>query len=139
MVSDVISEMEREFGQQQTAQPHVHQHANPNGPPSLSNAYAAGSQQASMMYATHAPHPGIVPYQPSAFASISGISKFIDKKAAQRALVAALIAFALFYPEDMSALYAKVPLLNRFSGHDRIIRTLLLAVVLYLVFWKVDM
>lgn len=123
MVNDVINEMEREYAQKQP---------NPS-------THAAQAPPQPMMHIPHA--PPMVTNIPKAYQPTSnyGIPQgWIDKKAGQRALIAAIIAFALFFPDDLSAFYNKIPILSRLANYDRIIRALVLAVVLYLVFWKVE-
>ena len=51
----------------------------------------------------------------------------------QKAAVAAVIAFVLFYPKTLAMVYEKLPQLEAF---DPFLRTFLLAVVLYLIMWK---
>lgn len=53
----------------------------------------------------------------------------------QKAAVAAVIAFILFYPKTLAMVYEKLPQLEAF---DPFLRTFLLAVVLYLVMWKLN-
>ena len=53
----------------------------------------------------------------------------------QKAAAAAIIAFVLFYPKTLSMVYEKLPQLEAF---DPFLRTFLLAVVLYLVMWKLN-
>lgn len=57
---------------------------------------------------------------------------------AKRAAIVAVIAFLMFYPNDLTPIYEKAPILSRFAAYDRLIRMLLLAVVLYVLFWKLN-
>lgn len=59
--------------------------------------------------------------------------------ALQRAGIAAAIALLLFYPATLQLLFDKVPALARFASYDIWIRTALLAVVLYVLMWKLQM
>lgn len=65
-------------------------------------------------------------------------NEWYDKDAVKRALIVTVAALVLFYPNDISALYDKVPLLDRFSQHDKMVRAVLLAFVLYILFWKLE-
>lgn len=113
-VHEVIQEMEMEFHNAQQA-------------PSHNNVPVANAVPAAPRMVVHTSIP------PSAPAS-----KWVDTESAKRAAMVAVIALVLFYPEDISALYARVPFLGRFSQYDRVIRAVALAVVLYVVFWKLD-
>ena len=53
----------------------------------------------------------------------------------QRAAIAAVIAFVLFYPKTLAMVYEKLPQLEAF---DPFLRTFLLALVLYLLMWKLN-
>lgn len=66
-------------------------------------------------------------------------SSFIQTDIAKRALAAAIIATIIFYPQTLQMLYEKVPVLGKFSSYDSVIRTALLALVLYLLMWKLDL
>lgn len=57
---------------------------------------------------------------------------------AKRAAMVAVVAFLMLYPCDLSSLYQKVPGVARFASYDRFIRVALLAVVLYVLFWKLN-
>jgi len=63
----------------------------------------------------------------------------IDKALAQRALIVSALAFVIFYEHDLSHLYAKISFLEKFVAYDKFIRAALLAVVIYLLFWKFNM
>jgi hypothetical protein len=58
------------------------------------------------------------------------------EESAKRAAIVAVIAFILMYPSDLTHLYAKVPVLLKFATYDHWVRMLMLAVVLYVLFWK---
>jgi hypothetical protein len=118
VVTDVIEEMQLEFNKPSPS-------SNPAMPPPPS--------MAPQMMAHTPPYmamPGATP--PSKAAT------WFDSEAAKRAAIVAVIAFVLLYPCDMSDLYAKVPFGNKISSYDRLIRVGLLAVVLYVVFWKLE-
>lgn len=64
----------------------------------------------------------------------------IDKDKAQLAAMAAVIALVIFYPASMHVIYSKLPKFESiFTSYDLLIRALLLAVVLYLLLWKLDL
>lgn len=66
-------------------------------------------------------------------------SSFIQTDIAKRAIAAAIIATIIFYPQTLQMLYEKVPVLGKFSSYDSVIRTALLAVVLYVLMWKLNL
>lgn len=63
-------------------------------------------------------------------------NKFIDQTIAQRALAAAFVAFIVFYPFDLNFIYEKYTYLKCMSSYERIVRALLLAALLYILFVK---
>ena len=63
---------------------------------------------------------------------------FIQTDIAKRAIAAAIIATIIFYPQTLQMVYDKVPALGKFSSYDSVIRTVLLAVVLYILMWKLN-
>ena len=63
---------------------------------------------------------------------------WIHMEYGKRALVAAVVAAFLFYPRTFQMIYEKVPALGKFSSYDTLIRTALLAIVLYLFMLKVQ-
>jgi hypothetical protein len=63
-------------------------------------------------------------------------SSWIDMEYGKRALVAAIVAAFLFYPRTFQMIYEKVPALGKFASYDMLIRTALLAMVLYLFMLK---
>lgn len=67
-----------------------------------------------------------------------GMTSFIQTDIAKRALAAAIIATIIFYPQTLQMVYDKVPALGKFSSYDFVIRTVLLAIVLYLLMWKLN-
>jgi hypothetical protein len=60
---------------------------------------------------------------------------FLQIDLLQKAAIAAVIAFVLFYPKTLAMVYEKLPQLTAF---DPFLRTFLLALVLYLVMWKLN-
>lgn len=112
VVNDVINEMEKEFsGSQQAPQP---------------------------MQLQPQPQLQFTPPPPT-YAYIQQSKKpLIDQTIAKRAAVCAIIALVLFYPFETGALYAKVPYLAKMQDYERAIRTVLLAVLLYVIMWKLD-
>ena len=63
---------------------------------------------------------------------------WIHMEYGKRALTAAVVAAVLFYPRTFQMIYEKVPSLARFSSYDTIIRTALLAIVLYVFMLKLN-
>lgn len=110
-VAGVIQEMENECRKQAPVQQPIAQHA----PPQM-----------------YMPMPIATPVAPSKGSS------WYNETFAKRAAIVAVIAFLMFYPNDLTALYQKAPFLSKFASYDRIIRMLLLAVVLYVLFWKLN-
>jgi hypothetical protein len=62
----------------------------------------------------------------------------IDISYAQRAVIAAIVAAIIFYPFETGIFYEKIPFLSNMHQHDRMIRTLILAVILYLLLLKIN-
>lgn len=65
-------------------------------------------------------------------------NKWFHEKSAKRAVIVAVIALVLFYPQDLSAIYNKNPIMSKFASYDRLIRAAFFALVLYILFWKLD-
>jgi hypothetical protein len=81
------------------------------------------------MLPTYAPPP---PQQDKLF-------NILDKTIATRAFVAALVALVLFYPESLGGVYAKVPGIGaHLEQYDKLVRAVLLAVLLYVIMWKLE-
>lgn len=93
-------------------------------------------------YPTH-PAPQIYHNTPVPIATPINTSKssssWYNETFAKRAAIVAVIAFLMFYPNDLSPLYEKAPMLSKVAAYDRIIRMILLAVVLYVLFWKLNL
>lgn len=118
MVSDVITEMEKEFSASAPPPPATPQPTVvPSGPP----------VQYAQMYATPPPY---MSYQQK--------KQWIDIPIAKRAAVCAIVALVMFYPFETGVIYTKVPFLAKMESYERIVRTLLLAVLLYVLMWKLD-
>lgn len=113
-VTGVIQEMENEFKKQPTPAPPM-----PPPPPQI--------YMTPMPIAT----PMNTPTKPS--------NTWYNETFAKRAAIVAVIAFLMFYPNDLTPLYEKAPLLSKVAAYDRLIRMLLLAVVLYVLFWKLHL
>lgn len=65
-------------------------------------------------------------------------SEYISKENAQRAILAAFIAGAVFYPNELGFIYAKIPYLKNIDQYDRILRTIFLAVTFYVLLIKLN-
>lgn len=63
---------------------------------------------------------------------------WIHMEYGKRAFVAAVVAAFLFYPRTFQMIYEKVPSLARFASYDTILRTAVLAMVLYLFMLKLN-
>lgn len=63
---------------------------------------------------------------------------WIQKDIAKRAMLAAIIASVFFYPKTFELIYQKVPVLSKVNAFEWYIRILLLAVVLYILMWKLN-
>ena len=61
----------------------------------------------------------------------------VDMELVKRAALAAVVAYVMFYPGILDSLYAKIPIGN-LMAFDSLIRVVLLAVVLYLLMWKLN-
>jgi hypothetical protein len=112
MVNDVIHEMEKEF-KAKHAPPAPQQHAPPQP-----------------MYHP-APHAMTTPV-------MKNKSPWLNETAAKRAAICAVAAFILFYPDDLSAFYSKNAFLAKLAPYDKLFRAAVLAVVLYVLFWKLE-
>jgi len=62
----------------------------------------------------------------------------VDISYAQRAVIAAIVAAIIFYPFETGVFYEKIPFLSNMYQHDRMIRTLVLAVILYILLLKIN-
>jgi len=63
-------------------------------------------------------------------------AQWVNISHAQRAILAAIVAAILFYPFETGAIYEKIPFFTNLHQYDRLVRTLVLAVVLYLLLLK---
>lgn len=95
------------------------------GSPSVVPPVARSNYQG-MVYA-NAP-PVVIENKPS----------WIHMEYGKRALVAAVVAAFLFYPQTFQMIYEKVPSLSKFASYDMLIRTALLAIVLYVFMLKLN-
>ena len=116
LVNDVINEMEREF-------------INQAMPPSQFN-----TPPQHMYVPPSVPNTPIPPQYKSK--DIRDLITNIDKNHLQIALLAAFLAYATYYPVDTEFLYQKFDILQKVAPYDRIIRTLLLGAMLYILLWK---
>ena len=64
---------------------------------------------------------------------------YIQQDLLQKAVVAAIIAAVMFYPKTLEILYTKFPIMEKFQSFDSIIRVVLLALVLYVLMWKLNL
>lgn len=117
LVNDVINEMEREFINQSLPPRQFNPPPKPHVYPTLTTANTPIPDQ----------------YKKKDFRDL--ISN-IDKNHLQIALLAAFLAYATYYPVDTEFLYQKFDLLQKLAPYDRIIRTLLLGAMLYILLWK---
>lgn len=64
---------------------------------------------------------------------------YIQQDLLQKAVIASIIAAVLFYPKTLDILYSKFPIMEKFQSFDSIIRVVLLALVLYVLMWKLNL
>jgi hypothetical protein len=155
-IADVINEMEREVTQQQQRPPPPQQmqqgsppqYAQP-APPQYAHQQGQSGQQYAPQYRQQGGNGQQVQHffqqQYPAHYSQNGSGFFgnqyaswINTPHAQRAILAAIIAAFIFYPFETGVIYEKIPFLSNMHQHDRLIRTLLLAVVLYCLLLKLN-
>jgi len=138
-IADVISEMEREVQTQPRPQlpPQIQQ------PPHMQQQHVQHvfqqqypHQQNQQQYIQQFPQN----FQQSRNFNVNNnqLSNWINTPHAQRAILAAFIAAMIFYPFDTGAIYEKIPFFTNAHQYDRIIRTLLLAVTLYVLLLKLN-
>lgn len=87
-------------------------------------------------YAMRLP-PGFRPGPPPA--PWTGPHQLYNPIAMQRAAIAAIIAGLIFYPATLEFVFEKIPALSPLASYETIVRVALLALVLYLVMWKLHM
>ena len=144
-IADVISEMEREV-QSQPPQQHMQpppQHMQP--PPQYMQPLPPPQfQQQQPSYPQQYPQQQY-PQQHGQFMHMQQhyqrgrpnyFAQWINVSHAQRAILAAIVAAILFYPFETGAIYEKIPFFTNLHQYDRLVRTLVLAVVLYLLLLK---
>jgi hypothetical protein len=118
IVADVLSEMRS--AQQQ--KPPVQQAPPPPPPAHVVQQY---------VLPTHPPFPS--QNQPELLFNV------LDKTNASRALLAAFVALVLFYPESFENVYSKIPSVGPLlEANDKVVRAILLAVLLYVIMWKLN-
>jgi hypothetical protein len=64
---------------------------------------------------------------------------YIQQDLLQKAVIASIIAAVMFYPKTLEILYTKFPIMEKFQSFDSIIRVGLLALVLYVLMWKLNL
>lgn len=117
LVNDVINEMEREF-------------INQSMPPRNFTPPPQNNMNYQKLSNTNTPIPM------SNNKDIRSLIYNIDKNHLQLAILSAFLAYVTYYPVDTEFLYQKFDILQKIAPYDRIIRTLLLALMLYLLLWK---
>jgi len=65
-------------------------------------------------------------------------ASWLQTDVAKRAAIAAIIAGIMFYPATFQMLYDKIPALAKAASYDVFIRVAFLAVVLYILMWKLN-
>jgi hypothetical protein len=128
IVADVLSEMQSERHPAQMP-PSPSPQIPATAPPQIVQQYMLPSQlpssHSSSMYGHHQQSD-----------KIFGV---IEKEHAIRAAIAALVALVLFYPESLSSVYVKIPSIGtHLEQNDKLVRALLLAVLLYVLMWKLN-
>lgn len=123
-VMDVIKGMESEFNQQNNI---------PQMKPSVPQV-----QHANMNIQSQQIQQKPVITQIYTNAQESNIKYGIDITIAKRAVVATIVAFVIFYPNDLSELYQKSAYLQKLEPFDKIVRTFIMIAVTYLIFWKLN-
>ena len=91
-------------------------------------------QQAPPLHSHHAPPPNY-PFMPPPPSADGGF----DPELAKRALIAAILAAAIFHPMLSQVLGARVPLLATNELYMAAARVILLALVFYVLMWKLDL
>lgn len=140
-IADVISEMEREVQTQQRPQsPQTMQPQHIQQPQHVQHVF----QQQYPIQQNQYPQQYPPNFQQSRNFNINQnnyknqLSDWINTPHAQRAILAAFIAAMIFYPFDTGAIYEKIPFFANAYQYDRLIRTLLLAVTLYVLLLKLN-
>jgi hypothetical protein len=123
MITDVINEMERDY-MVQTAPPPQPMYIPPPPPPQIHQHY----------------QPKFAPQQVQIdngfVAKLKSIG--INKDQLQLAFLASAIAYLVFYPIETDFIYQKIEKLSVLAPYDRVIRALLLALLFYVIFWKLN-
>lgn len=119
IVADVLSELQNE--------------RRPPPPPSPPQHHVASVQQYML--------PSAPPYPSQQQQQNHGDLLFgvIQKELAIKVVVAALAALLIFYPDSLSDIYSKIPTVgDHLITYDKFVRTILLAVLLYVLILKLD-
>jgi len=146
VIADVINEMEREVQQQrpqQRPQQPPQQYIQPQAPPQQYMQPQAPQQQQirqpppqQVQHVFQQQYPVQYPQSLGFFGN--QYASWVNTSHAQRAILAAIIAAFIFYPFETGVIYEKIPYLSNMHQHDRLIRTLLLAVILYVLLLKLN-
>ena len=129
VVTDMIKEME---SYNPSSNPPVHHAQHAQHPQHLQHPQQPTIIMQQMPPSLSAAPPVMTTLYDSPKTTIYGIDITILKKAA----ILAVVALLIFYPDDLSIIYERVPYLSKFAVYDKIIRTVLLIVVVYLILWK---
>ncbi len=113
LVSDVISEMEKEYISNKPQQPIIP----PPNIPSLPQIY-------------HESPPQI--FGNSSYMDDNKTELFNEKNI-KRSLIIALLGFVLFYPFELGLIYQKVPFLEKMAPYERFVKACLFAVLIYVL------
>jgi len=125
MVKEVLDEMEQ---QMQRSQGPMHPGSQVPSGPYPSSTIVMPIRTAQPVY-----------YQPQQYTLQQVSAPWWNVETAQRAALAAAIAFAIFHPSILASIYKTSTTAARFESYDSYIRTALLAVILYAIMWKLEM
>lgn len=64
--------------------------------------------------------------------------KYINQVILQRALAAGVVALVVYYPNDLGFVYAKIPYLEKLASYEKMIRALLVALFIYVLFVQLN-
>ena len=151
-IADVISEMEREVqSQPQQRQPPPQQYApqmQMPPPQQMQPPLQMQMQYPQINHSQHVQHmqgQGQGQYPQSQYGgpqyhqrghAPNYFAQWVDVSHAQRAILGAIVAAILFYPFETGAIYEKIPFFTNAHQYDRLIRTIVLAIVLYVLLLK---
>ena len=136
IVNEVINEMEREFSntrQQQMQQQQMQQQQMQMQQPQMQHQ----QMQQQQMQQQQMQQPQQQMQQPQFLFQKPKESLFsFNKTHAQYAIIASVAAFLLFYPCNTDLIYNRISYLQKLEPYDRVVRTILLIVLLYILLWK---